>query len=146
MKKLHFEISINASAKRVWSIMTNLDTYKKWTGVAFPGSTFEGEWKKGAHMRFIGPDGSGTLAEFVDLIPEKLVRAVHQAILLKDGVEDRESDLAKGWIGSTEDYTLTETGGITRMENDIVCPPDWASMHSEAWPKMLLKLKELCEK
>jgi len=146
METLTFTTTIKASAKKVWDIMTSHGTYEEWTGAAFPGSTFEGEWKKGARMRFMGPEGSGTLVEFVDLVPAKLARAVHRAVLLPGGKEDRESEMAKGWIGTTEDYTLTEKNGTTEFVVEMKTTPAWKSMFEESWPKILAKLKEICEK
>lgn len=61
METITFETTINAPASVVWRAITERASYEDWTGVAFPGSTFEGEWKQGQRMRFVGPDGSGTV-------------------------------------------------------------------------------------
>jgi hypothetical protein len=96
-------------------------------------------------MKFIGPDGSGTLVKFVELEPAKKVRAVHEAMLLQDEKEDRESDTAKSWIGTKEDYTFTEEDGTTEMLVEMSTTSEWSEMFEKSWPTMLEKLKELCE-
>ena len=63
MKTLQFEISIDASPQKVWETMLDKETYVQWVDVAWPGSSYHGEWKKGASIRFTGDDGGGgTLA------------------------------------------------------------------------------------
>ena len=146
MKSLQFEISIDASPQKVWETMLDKDTYVQWTDVAWPGSTYDGEWKQGASIRFTGGDGGGgTLAEITRLEPNSHVRAEHVAVLLEDGREDRESDMAKGWIGATEAYTFTGENGSTKLEVEITTAPEWAPMFEDGWPKALDALKQLAE-
>ena len=40
MKEIQFKAEIIAPKKKVWDTMLNLDTYKEWTNVSWPGSTF----------------------------------------------------------------------------------------------------------
>ena len=47
MKNLTFSAAIDAPKKKVWDVMLNPETYKTWTGVAWPGSYYVGEWKEG---------------------------------------------------------------------------------------------------
>ncbi|MCO5223350.1 MAG: SRPBCC domain-containing protein [Thermomicrobiales bacterium] len=146
MKTLNFDILIDASPKKVWDTMLDKETYKKWVDVAWPGSSYSGEWKQGTEIKFTGDDGGGgTLARITELEPYKKVAAEHIAVLLDGGIEDRESDMAKGWIGSTESYTFTDENGSTRVAVEITTPPDWASMFEEGWPKALVALKQLAE-
>jgi hypothetical protein len=86
------------------------------------------------------------VAEIVDIKPQEFVLAKHVAMLAADGMEDKDSDMAKGWIGITEDYYFTEEGGITTLKVEIKTNPAWADMFQDGWPKALAKLKELCEK
>jgi uncharacterized protein YndB with AHSA1/START domain len=43
MKKITFNIDIDAKAKKVWETMINAETYKEWTNVSWPDSYYEGE-------------------------------------------------------------------------------------------------------
>lgn len=147
MKTMHFETTIDASPEKVWDTMLDKETYQQWVDVSWPGSSYQGEWKKGAQIRFTGGEsGAGTLAEITELDPYKKLVAVHIAVLLDGGVEDRDSDMAKGWIGSTEAYTFTKENGSTKVDVEISTPPDWAPMFEEGWPKALVALKQLAEK
>ncbi|CAN5452749.1 hypothetical protein BH09BAC3_BH09BAC3_14820 [soil metagenome] len=145
-KKLEYKINIAANKQKVWDTMLAPTTYKEWVNSAWPGSFFEGEWKEGNNLRFITADGSGTLATLLEHKPYEYSFAKHIAILNAGGIEDRDSELAKGWIGITEAYTFTEKNGATELKVEINTNPDWAKMFDDGWPTALSKLKEICER
>lgn len=146
MKNLTFSAKIAASKQKVWDTMLNLETYREWTGVCWPGSTYDGKWEAGQQLRFTGPGGGGTLAKITSLTPYREVVAEHIAMLLNGGIDDRDSDMAKTWVGATEQYNFTETDGVTELVVTMTIHPDWAEMFSKDWPKALDKLKEICER
>jgi uncharacterized protein YndB with AHSA1/START domain len=151
MNKLHFETEITAPKATVWNTMLNHGTYEKWVSAGWGSSTYEGEWERGSRMKFFGTDESGavsggTVAEIVDVKPYEFVLARHVAMLTVGGAEDTDSEMAKGWVGITEDYYFTEEGGVTALKVEIRTNPAWAHMFQDGWPKALAKLKELCEK
>jgi uncharacterized protein YndB with AHSA1/START domain len=145
MKTLEYQIDINASKEKVWNTMLQLETYQQWTEVSWPGSSYEGEWKQGAAMRFGAPGQGGTYAELREVRPYEHIHAEHTASINPDGSLDRDSEMAKGWVGTTESYTFTENNGTTALTVHIKTNPDWAPMFDEGWPPALKKLKELCE-
>jgi len=126
--------------------MLNEETYKQWVAKSWPNSFYEGKWAKGEEIRFIGPDGSGTLAELVELKPYERVFARHVAVLGPGGVEDRTSDIAKGWIGITEEYRFAERDGKTTVTVLIETNNEWRAMFDEGWPTALEELKKLTER
>ena len=146
MKKLEYTIDIQSSQKEIWEKMLNKDTYVEWTNVSWPGSFYKGKWEKGEKLRFISEDGSGTLAQITELEPYRKIHADHIAILEKGGIEDRESDVAKGWIGTQETYIFTPKGNGTHLKVEMLINPDWEKMFNDGWPNALAKLKEICER
>ena len=145
METLTFTTTIEAPKKKVWETMLGKDTYPKWIGVAWPGSGYSGDWTEGSEMRFEGEGGGGTAARITESRPPEFIAAEHFAVINADGTLDRESDMAKGWIGTTENYTFTETNGATEVVVELKLPPDWISEFEESWPKALQALKELAE-
>jgi hypothetical protein len=131
MKKLEFKIEIAASRKKVEDTMLDPTTYKEWVNAGWPGADYQGIWKQGEDIRFISPGQGGTLAKLVEFKPYEYILAKHIAVINNDGSEDRDSDLAKGWIGSTESYTFTEKNGNTKLTVEINTNPEWESMFSE---------------
>jgi uncharacterized protein YndB with AHSA1/START domain len=146
MKKLTFETDITASAKHVWETMINYETYKEWVGASWPGSHYVGKWGKDEEVRFVSPNGSGTLVNISEYKPYTSIKSTHVAIILDNGTEDRTSDMAKGWIGTTENYTFSEGNGKTHLLVEMNIEPQWESMFVNDMPKALNKLKEICEK
>ena len=115
MKKLESKIEIGAPAQKVWDTMTGLETYKEWVNVAWPGSFYQGKWKQGENIKFLSPKNEGTLARLVECKPAEYVLAEHIAVLKSDGTQDRDSQEAKSWIGTTEAYTFVEKNGRTEL-------------------------------
>ena len=145
MKTVNFEINIHASKDKVWEKLTNLKSYEEWTGAAFPGSSFLGEWIEGGTIDFFGPDGTGTQVTINKLTENEVVEMTHTALLKENRVPDTESELAKNWIGATDNYYLSENNGITTFKVETSISIEWGKMFSESWPKMLQKLKEISE-
>ncbi len=115
-------------------------------GCRVAGIELSGRMEEGREIRFTGDDGGGgTLAEITELTPYSRVVAEHVAVLLGDGSEDRESDMAKGWIGTTEAYTFSGENGSTKLDVELTTAPEWASMFEDGWPKALEALKQLAE-
>lgn len=146
MKTLHFETTIDATPQKVWETMLGKETYPQWVGVSWPGSSYHGEWKQGAQIRFTGEEGGGgTLAEITELEPYSRVEAEHIAVLLDDGSEDRASEMAKNWIGSTESYAFTGKNGSTKLDVELSIPAEWVDEFEGGWPKAMEALKQLAE-
>lgn len=144
MEHIEYKIEISAPKKTVWETMLQEETYKQWAGKSWPGSTYQGNWTKGEQIRFVGPDESGTLAEVQELKPYESIFMKHVAALNK-GTEDRTSELAKGWIGTTESYTFEENRGKTTLKVAMETTPEWRKMFDDGWPGALKELKRLSE-
>ncbi len=145
MERLTYQIEISAPARTVWETMLQEDTYKLWVAKSWPGSIYQGKWEQGEQIRFVGPDGSGTLAELTEVKPYASVHARHIAVLGPGGEEDRGSDIAKGWVGITEAYRFEERNGKTTLVVTIETTPYWKKMFDEGWPTALQELKKLAE-
>lgn len=144
MKNLEYKIHINAPSQKVWETMIQPDTYKKWVAASWPDSFYEGEWKKNEKIKFISKDGSGTLALIEVFKPYEYISAKHIAVLDKDK-EDYDSDVAKNWIGTMENYLFSEHNGETDLTVEMKVYPDWQKMFDDGFPNALKKLKEICE-
>lgn len=146
MKKLTFKIDINAPKEKVWELLMGNDNNKEWLHVSWPGTYSEGIWNEGENIRFLSGEGQdGTLMNLVEYRPYSHSFGRHIAVINADGTEDRTSEMAKLWIGSTEDTILTEKNGITTVTIEMQTPPEWESMFNDGWPNALEKLKEVAE-
>ncbi len=148
MEKLQFKVDIIAEVAKVYNTMLNQDTYKQWTTVFNPLSSFEGDWNKGSRLRFIGinKDGKkeGLIGEVKENIPNQFVSV--QYIGLVDGDKDISAGPEiDGWIGSFENYTFDRRNGATTVTVDLDVTSEFVDYFNKAFPKALLKLKELSE-
>ena len=149
MDKLHFEITINASRKKVWNTMLDKDSYREWTDVFMPGSYYVGDWSKGSKILFLAPGKEGVMSGMVSQIeenrPYEYVSIEHVGVV-HDGKEDMSSESVKGWAGAHENYTFKEVNGATEVLVDMDSVDEYKEMFHSIWPKALQKLKELAEK
>lgn len=148
MKRLHYNIHINAPAAKVADTMLAKETYKKWTEAFNPTSDFEGSWEKGANIQFTGisKDGKkeGMVAEVMEHIPNEFVSLRHYGVL--DGEQVITEGLAvEGWAGALENYSFNEQDGTTTVTVDVDCNEQHLEYFDKTWPQALDKLKKLAE-
>lgn len=144
MKRLQFTTTIEAPRERVWDVMLGPETYRIWTSAFAEGSYYEGSWDQGARILFLGPSGEGMVAEIAESRRPEFVSIRHRG-MIKDGVEDTESEAVRSWTPAFENYTFSEKGSGTEVAVEIDTVPEYEEFMTEAWPKALAKLKELCE-
>jgi hypothetical protein len=152
MKRVKFNISIHAPAKKVYDVMlgiSNISTYEQWTALFNPTSTYDGSWNKGSKMLFIGFDEKGEkggmVSEITDNIPNRFISIRHYG-LLQANVEITEGPEVEKWANGFENYTFEENHGMTELTVDLDITEDFEDFMNKTYPKALDKLKEICEK
>ena len=145
MEKQHFSILINAPRETVWQILWDDQSYREWTAVFSEGSRAETDWKKGSKVLFLGGSGEGMVSKIEENIPNEFMSIKHLGIV-KDGIEDMDSEEVKKWEGTMENYTLLDLNGKTELIIDIDITDDHKDYFQTTWPKALQKVKEMAEK
>ncbi len=152
MKKLKFNVSINAPSNKVYDVMLGIGkkaTYEEWTSLFNPTSTYEGSWDKGSKILFIGVDQKGErggmVSKIADNIFNRFVSIQHYGILKADQ-EITEGPEVEKWANGFENYTFEEGNGNTMVTVDLDTTEDFIDYMNETYPKALNKLKEVCEK
>ena len=152
MKKLQFDIKINAPVNVVYDKMlglSNITNYEAWTEMFNPTSSYEGSWKKGHKIQFIGVDDKGEkggmVSEIAENMPEKFVSIKHIGLLVA-GKEILDGADVEKWAGGLENYAFEEIDGITSVKIEVDVTEDFEDYMLETYPKALDKLKEICEK
>lgn len=152
MKKFTYQTSIQAPAEKVYTAMLGLkdkNTYEQWTAEFNPTSTYEGNWKKGSKMYFIGtdPEGNkaGMVSEIVENIQNKFVSIRHFG-MLKGDEEITTGPEVEPWAGCLENYTFEESNGTTNLIVEVDAVEEHSSYFDSTWPKAFNKLKEIIEK
>jgi len=148
MESLHFEITINAKAEKVYGTLIDQKHYTEWTSVFNPTSNYKGSWEKGSKILFFGTDADGNMGGMVsrikENIPNKFVSIEHLGII-KDGKEITTGEEVESWAGAMENYSFTQKNGTTLFSVDVDSNQEFKSYFFETWPNALNKLKEICE-
>ena len=145
MQTQEFKVSINAPREKVWDVLWNDDTYRAWTSVFSEGSHAETDWKKGSKVLFLDGKGSGMVSTVADNVPNELMSFKHLGVM-KDGVEDTDSEEVKKWAGAYENYRLRQVDGNTELAVQVDLNDEWKDYFVDTFPKALNKVKELAEK
>lgn len=125
-------------------------TYREWTKPFCPDSSFEGTWEQGSKILFLGSNPeTGEKGGMVSRVAEsrlyEFVSLEHLG-MIKNGVEDMESEEVKKWAGAHENYTFNEKDGGTELLIDMDVNDSERAFMEAAWQKALEVLKELVEK
>lgn len=152
MKRLQFSTDIQAPAEEVYNAMLGLKdikTYEHWTAAFNPTSTYEGSWKKGSKILFVGTDESGKrggmVSEVVENKPSEYVSIRHYGFLDGDTEITSGKEVEK-WAGGFENYSFRENNGVTQINVEIDSVEDYVDFFNKTYPKALEKLKEVAEK
>lgn len=144
MKQLNFSIVINASKEKVWRILWDDITYRKWTSAFSDGSYAVSDWKEGSKVLFLAPGGDGMVSIIAKKIPNQFMSFKHLGIV-KGGEEQPETEETKTWAGAMENYSLKEKKGLTEVAVTIDITEDNEQEFMETFPKALQTVKTLAE-
>jgi hypothetical protein len=103
------------------------------------------DWKPDSKALFLGPDGSGMVSRVAEHRPNEFLSLEHLGVV-KEGVEDTESEEVRKWAGARENYTLTEERGNVNLRVDMDATEEHKRFFEEVWPKALATLKDLSER
>jgi uncharacterized protein YndB with AHSA1/START domain len=144
MEKMHFSIQINAPAGKIWAVLWNDDTYRKWTAVFTEGSHAISDWKEGSSVQFLSPEGSGMYSVIEKMEPAAFMSFRHLGEI-KQGIEQPPNDESSNWYGAKEEYTLTENNGNTVLDVHIDMTENDKKYFKDKFPAALQQVKKLSE-
>jgi len=148
MKKLTYQLTIDAPAEHIFKTMLAKETYKQWTAAFNPTSDFEGSWEKGEKIYFVGMnekgEKEGMVARIAENIPNQYLSIQHYGIL-DNGQEVTEGPAVESWAGAFENYSFIDLGNQTTVKVDVDTNEEYIDYFEQAWPDALKRLKEICE-
>ena len=146
MEKINFTTSINAPREKVWKVLWDDESYRKWTSAFMEGSYAETDnWKEGSKVLFLSSGGNGMVSKVASNKKNEFMSFEHLGVV-KNGVEDTESESVKEWAGARENYRLTEENGKTKLVVDMDSTDEYKDYFAKTFPVALEKVKELAEK
>jgi uncharacterized protein YndB with AHSA1/START domain len=139
MEKLNFDITINATKEKVWSLLWDDSTYPQWTAPFCEGSYAESEWKEGSPIRFLSPGNNGMFGLIKKMEPNSFMSFEHLGEI-RNG-EEQKMD----WGGALENYTLETLDNSTVLKVEVDITEAFKEYMSATFPQALNKLKQLAE-
>jgi Activator of Hsp90 ATPase homolog 1-like protein len=144
METLEFKIKIKAPAEKVWSVLWNDETYRKWAGVFYEGSYAISDWKEGGKIHFLGPNGGG-MSSIIEKKTENEYMAFKHLGEIKDFKELPIDEETEEWSGAMEIYRLTPEDEFTDLVVQVDVVEKSIDYFRDAFPKGLEIVKELSE-
>ncbi|TFC91541.1 SRPBCC domain-containing protein [Cryobacterium sinapicolor] len=148
MDKLHFTIRVDAPVHTVWTTMLDESTYRDWTRTFHEGSHYVGSWAQGGLIRFLAPDQNGSHSGLVATVIENR-RDEFISLEIRGevsrGIDDTTSAHARRFAGAHEDYSFSESDGVTTLVVEVDTDEEFTAMFAADWPRALARLAELAE-
>ena len=145
MLTLNYHVEIAATPQRVWSVLTDVELYKRWAQAFSPQSRFDGVWEEGGDITFFDPNMGGTRAVIDTVQPLHKLEFHHVAIFNPDNRQQLDGDLASKWIGSREIYQIDTLDDRLLLSITIYTHSDFVSMFNHGWEKALPLIKTISE-
>ena len=144
MEILDFKIEINAPKEKVWSVLWDDETYRKWTTVFCEGTYAVSDWKQGSKIHFLSPNGEGMNSVIDTKIDNEYIAFKHLSEIKNFEVMPVD-EATKEWTGAMETYRLTEDKGVTVLEAKIDVVDKYVDYFKTTFPKGLEMVKKLSE-
>ena len=145
MEKARFSTVIYAPREKVWRVLWGKDTYPVWTSYFSAGSRAESDWKEGSRILFLNEKNEGMISKIAKMEENQYMSFEHQGFIDPEGREDFDSEMVKEWAGTTENYTLEEGEGKTKLVVELDVEESHKDSFREQFPLALAKIKELAE-
>lgn len=144
LKKISFSTIINATKEKVWAVLWSDETYKAWTSVFCEGSYAVSDWNEGSKILFLDGKGSGMYSTIAKKITGGFMSFKHIGVV-KDNIEQPLDEQTKSWSGSTENYTLKETAGVTELTIELDVVESFMDYFTKTFPVAMENIKKLAE-
>lgn len=141
MAILKFNTTINAPKQKVWNVLWDDVSYRKWTAVFHEGSHAVSSWEQGGSILFLGPNGDGMYS----MIEKK---DEYNSMVFKHLGEIKNGErISKEWGDATESYFLEEKDGkiALNVQLNMGAEAGMEDYFNGTFPKALEVVKNLAE-
>ncbi|QSW90559.1 SRPBCC domain-containing protein [Flavobacterium endoglycinae] len=144
METLEFTVKIKTNPDKVWKVLWEDETYKKWTSVFCEGSYTVSDWNEGDKIHFMSPNGEGMNSIIEKKIPNEYMAFKHIGEI-KDFKEQPLDEETKKWSGAMETYRLIPNGEFTDLVAKVDAGEKFVDYFKDVFPKGLEVVKQLSE-
>ena len=144
MQKVTFKVIIDTTPEKLWNLLWDDATYRKWTSAFFEGSYMESDWKVGGRTLFLDRNGNGMVSTIDAIEPNKYLSFKHLG-MINNGVENLDSEEVKKWSGSKENYILNRIGEKTELSVEQDLDEEYKTSFNNTWQKAFDLIKSLVD-
>jgi len=146
MKTLIFTEEIKATPEKIWQVLWNDYTYRKWVAAFEEGSGSYAvtDWKEGSEAEFLTAKGDGMFSKIISSKPNEYMAIRHLGVI-KNHQRVQDSPDMKGWENAMETYTLEKRDGNILLTATLESPDEFVDYFNASFPKALAVVKELSE-
>ena len=137
-------VDIKAPKEKVWDVLLNDKFTRIWYAEFSEGSHAETDWTPGSKAIFTDNTGNGLVGKVVVNKPNEILSVQYQG-MMRNGIEDFESDESKSVKGGHETYLLSQKDGNTKLSIECDMSEELFESMSKLWDKALQKIKQLSE-
>ena len=142
MQKQTFKTIIDTTPEKLWKILWDDTTYRKWTTVFSESSYMKSDWKVGGRTLFLDGTGNGMVSTIDAIEPSKYLSFKHLG-MINNGIEDLDSEDVKKWSGSKENYILNPVGEKTELIVEQDLDEEYKDSFNDTWQKTFDLIKSL---
>ena len=139
------ETDIKAPAEKIWQVLWNVDTYRKWANCFSEGSYYESDWQVGGKTLFLDSAGKNGMLSTIETLNAPFEVVFKHLGFLKDGEEVFITKEVAEWSGAQEKYILTEFPGYTKLTTKTQTMQEYEDYMKNAFHRAFEKIKELAE-
>ncbi len=142
MKTIKKSIEISAPREKVWIVLVEDSYNRDWYSLFSAGTFAKTDWIQGHKVVFTDNKNNGMIGKISVKHPYELLTISFDGIV-RNGMEDYESDEAKSIKGTEETYRLSDSNGHTRLEVSADMSDEYFDEMSKAWENALQRISEL---
>ena len=105
MKTRSLRITIAATRAAVRHVLLDDAMFRRWATSFAEGSYYESDWSEDSVIRFLTPGGDGMVSVIAENRPPERL-STEPIGVVNQGIDATDSDAAKAWTPSYENYTL----------------------------------------
>lgn len=146
MRNLTFKIKINASSKKIWKCLWELENYTKWNSVFGTGNYYKtNSFEQGSKIHLLTPNGEG-MYSILDKIVENEILVFKHLGELKNFEEQQIDAKMQGWTNALESYELKQLEKETELIVRVETVEQYVDHMNKTFPLALQLLKNIAEK
>ena len=141
MATLQLNTKINASKEKIWGVLWDDTSYRRWAAVFMEGSHAVSDWNEGSEIRFLGTKNDGMFGIIEKKIPNQQMTFKHEGEI-KNGIKE-----VNDWGEATESYFLSENNGVTDLAVVLSMKDnsEFEEYFRNTFPKALEIIKQISE-